>query len=96
MNLLQNAADHTDGDEPVRFGVRAEPSSWRFEVADQGGGVPPGDEQAVFEPFSTGSRKGGMGLGLSIVRGIAQAHGGQCGLANRPGHGAAFWIRIPR
>ena len=99
VNLLQNAADHAKGDETVRFGVRAEPSSWLFEVADDGGGVPPGDEQAVFEPFSTGSSrgvKGGMGLGLSIVRGIAQAHGGQCGVVNRPGQGATFWIRLPR
>jgi signal transduction histidine kinase len=97
VNLLQNAADHAKGDEPVRFGVQAEPSGWLFEVADDGGGLPPGDEQSVFEPFSTGSsRQGGMGLGLSIVRGIAQAHGGQCGVINRPGHGAAFWIRLPR
>jgi signal transduction histidine kinase len=96
VNLLQNAADHAKGDEPVRFGVCAEPSSWRFEVTDDGGGLPPGDEEAVFEPFSTGSVKGGTGLGLSIVRGIAQAHGGQCGVVNRPGHGATFWIRIPR
>jgi signal transduction histidine kinase len=97
VNLLQNAADHAKGDEPVRFGVQAGPSGWLFEVADDGGGLPQGDEGAVFEPFSTGSsRHGGMGLGLSIVKGIAQAHGGRCGVINRPGHGAAFWIRIPR
>jgi signal transduction histidine kinase len=96
VNLLQNAADHTKGDEPVRFSVQAEPSGWLFEVADDGGGLPPSDEESVFEPFSTGSRRGGMGLGLSIVRGIAHGHGGQCGVANRPGHGATFWIRIPR
>jgi signal transduction histidine kinase len=99
VNLLQNAADHAKGDEPVRFGVRAEPSSWLFEVTDYGGGLPPGEEQTVFEPFSTGSSpdgRTGMGLGLSIVRTIARAHGGRCGVVNRPGHGATFWIRIPR
>ena len=76
VNLLQNAASHVKGAQPVRLRVRAGPASWRFEVADQGGGLPPGDEQAVFEPFSTGSAPGGTGLGLSIVRGIARAHGG--------------------
>jgi len=97
VNLLQNVADHAKGDGPVRLGVLGESSSWRFEVSDDGGGLPPGDEQAVFEPFSTGSsRAGGTGLGLSIVRGIARAHGGESGVVNRPGQGATFWIRIPR
>lgn len=97
VNLLQNTADHAKGDEPVCFRVLAEPSSWRFEVADEGGGLPPGDEQAVFEPFSTGSSAGGgTGLGLAIVRKIAKAHGGESGVVNWPGKGATFWIRIPR
>jgi signal transduction histidine kinase len=96
VNLLQNAADHAKGDGPVCLRVQAGPASWRFEVADDGGGLPPGDEQAVFEPFSTGSARGGTGLGLAIVRGIARAHGGQAGADNRPGQGVTFWIRIPR
>jgi signal transduction histidine kinase len=96
LNLLQNAAEHARGDRPVRFRVGAESSSWRFEVADEGGGLPPGDEQVVFEPFSTGSSPtGGTGLGLSIVRGIARAHSGESGVVNRPGRGATFWITIP-
>jgi signal transduction histidine kinase len=96
VNLLQNAADHAQGDGPVCLRVQAGPASWRFEVADDGGGLPPGDEQVVFEPFSTGSSPGGTGLGLSIVRGIARAHGGDAGAVNRPGHGVTFWIRIPQ
>jgi signal transduction histidine kinase len=96
LNLLQNAAEHARGDRPVRLRVGAESSSWRFEVADEGGGLPPGDEQVVFEPFSTGSSPtGGTGLGLSIVRGIARAHSGESGVVNRPGRGATFWITIP-
>jgi signal transduction histidine kinase len=97
LNLLRNAVEHARGERPVFFRVRAEPSSWYFEVADEGGGLEPGDEQIVFEPFRTGlSGNGGTGLGLSIVRGIARAHGGQADVINRPGRGAAFWIRIPR
>jgi signal transduction histidine kinase len=96
VNLLQNAADHAKGDGPVCLRVQAGPASWCFEVADDGGGLPPGDEQVVFEPFSTGSSRGGTGLGLAIVRAIARAHGGEAGADNRPGHGVTFWIRIPR
>jgi two-component system OmpR family sensor kinase len=96
VNLLQNAADHAKVDGPVCLRAQAGPASWRFEVADDGGGLPPGDEQVVFEPFSTGSSRGGTGLGLAIVRGIARAHGGEAGAVNRPGQGVTFWIRIPR
>src|SRR5437667_11213688 len=96
VNLLQNAADHAKGAGPVCLRVQAGPASWRFEVADDGGGLPPGDEQVVFEPFRRVGARGGTGLGLSIVRGIARAHGGEAGAVNRPGHGVTFWIRIPR
>jgi signal transduction histidine kinase len=96
VNLLQNAADHAKGDGLVCLRVQAGPASWRFEVADDGGGLPPGDEQVVFEPFSTGSSRGGTGLGLSIVQKIARAHGGEAGAVNRPGLGVTFWVRIPR
>jgi signal transduction histidine kinase len=96
LNLLQNAAEHAQGDSPVRLrGVPAS-SRWRFEVADEGGGLAPGEDQFVFEPFRTGSSpRAGTGLGLSIVAGIARAHGGDSGVVNRPGHGATFWIGIP-
>jgi two-component system, OmpR family, sensor kinase len=97
LNLVQNAAEHSAGDRPVHLRATAMPSCWSFEVADEGSGLPPGDEEIVFEPFTTGSSgSGGTGLGLAIVRGIARAHGGDAGVSNRPGLGATFWIRIPR
>jgi signal transduction histidine kinase len=107
LNLVRNAAEHARGDGPVHLRATAGPSSWLFEVADEGGGLAPGDEEIVFEPFVTGSSPtgssttgssttGGTGLGLAIVRGIANAHGGESGVMNRPGRGATFWIRIPR
>jgi signal transduction histidine kinase len=97
LNLLQNAAVHSQGDGPVQLRVRAETSNWLFEVADNGVGLPAGEEKFIFEPFRIGSSSTGRtGLGLSIVRGIARAHRGECGVVNRPGRGATFWIRIPR
>ena len=97
MNLVRNAAQHAGGDGPVHLRATAEQTSLLFEVADCGGGVPPGQEEKLFEPFITGSSSsGGTGLGLAIVRGIARAHGGEAGVENRPGRGATFWIRIPR
>jgi signal transduction histidine kinase len=97
LNLLQNAAEHALGYGPVHLRVWAQHDSWRFEVADEGGGLPRDEEQFVFEPFRTASRlTGRTGLGLSIVREIAKAHDGDCGVVNRPGRGATFWIRLPR
>jgi signal transduction histidine kinase len=97
LNLLRNAAEHARGEAPVWLRVHAEARSWRFEVADEGGGLRPGEEHLVFESFRTGSSPAsGTGLGLSIVRGIARAHGGEAGVINRPGRGATFWIRLPR
>jgi signal transduction histidine kinase len=97
LNLVRNAAEHAAGDGPVHLRATAEQTSMLFEVADCGGGVPPGQEEKLFEPFTTGSSgSGGTGLGLAIVRGIARAHGGEAGVGNRPGLGATFWIRIPQ
>lgn len=96
LNLLMNAAEHAQVHTPVRLRVKPDSSSWRFEVADEGGGLAPGDEQVVFEPFRTGSSpKAGTGLGLSIVAAVARAHCGDSGVVNRPGLGATFWISIP-
>jgi signal transduction histidine kinase len=96
LNLLRNAAEHAGEDSLVRFRVELESAGCRFEVADEGGGLAPGEEQVVFEPCKTGSSlKAGTGLGLSIVQAIARAHGGDSGVVSRPGQGATFWIRIP-
>jgi signal transduction histidine kinase len=96
LNLLLNVAKHGRSGAPVWFRVRPESLGIRFEVADEEGGLAPGDEEVVFEPFRTGSSPSpGTGLGLSIVQAVARAHGGDCGVDNRPGQGATFWIWIP-
>jgi len=95
INLLKNARDHTPAGTPVRLRVVPHADGWLFEVTDEGGGLPPGEEQRVFEPFHAGDRSAGSGLGLAIVSGIARAHGGAAGVENRPGAGATFWVRVP-
>jgi signal transduction histidine kinase len=69
----------------------------RFEVADAGPGIPPEHQVGLFEKFFRvpGSPEGGSGLGLFIARGIVQAHGGEIGVASRPGEGAVFWFTVP-
>ncbi len=96
LSLLQNAAEH--GDRSTRVVLRAidEEDGWRFEVADEGGGVPAGHEDAVFEPFYRATpSSAGSGLGLALVRTVAGAHGGSAGIVNRPGRGVTFWVRVP-
>ena len=70
----------------------------RIEVEDNGPGLRPGAETAVFEPFrrATSGRQPGLGIGLATVKRIADAHHGQVGVINRPGAGATFWIELPR
>jgi signal transduction histidine kinase len=96
VNLLHNAAVHTPEGTPVELSLAAGRRDWRFEVADAGPGVAPGDEDRVFEQFERGPNSPGSGLGLSVVRSIARAHGGEAGVVNRPGKGATFWLTIPR
>lgn len=95
LNLLRNAAIHGSPDGPIELAVFEEPNWWRLEVTDRGGGLPVGQEESLFLPFRTGpSPAPGSGLGLSIVRAIAEAHGGSAGVENRPGLGASFWVRV--
>ena len=96
LQMLDNAAIHGSRPAPVELRAVQAGRDWRFEVADEGGGVPAGHEEAVFEPFyRAGAGPGGPGLGLALVRSVAEAHGGSTGIHNRPGVGATFWLRVP-
>lgn len=97
-NLLLNAAAHTPPDTPVE--VRAQPvdGSLILAVADRGPGIPPEVLPRIFDKFFrvTGAPAGGSGLGLTIVKGIVEAHGGSVTAENRPGGGAIFTLRLPQ
>jgi two-component system OmpR family sensor kinase len=99
-NLLRNALVHTPGGTPVEVTLSADDGDARIEVRDHGPGLPPGDSEALFERFwrAEGGRergKGGAGLGLAIVAGIVDAHGGRVHAANVPGGGASFVVELP-
>ncbi|PWB80603.1 MAG: two-component system sensor histidine kinase KdbD, partial [Candidatus Methylomirabilota bacterium] len=97
INLLDNAIKHAPDDSPLEITAWAAPEAVTVEVADRGPGLPPGDEERVFEKFyrGPGLRSRGAGLGLAICRGIVEAHGGRMWAENRPGGGVAFRFAIP-
>lgn len=104
LNVLLNALDaSTAGQEVVvRFSDSADhgarSTAERFEVIevlDHGPGLPTNPEIDIFEPFVSTKKETGLGLGLSISRQIAEAHGGSLVAANRPEGGAVFRLRLP-
>lgn len=74
-------------------------TQWRISVEDRGPGVPEDQRERIFEPFyrlpGASEREGGVGLGLSLVKTIAQRHGGQVHCEARPGGGARFVVCLP-
>jgi len=97
LNLLENAVKYTPPESPLEIRVCARPAGVEIIVADRGPGIPPGEEQRIFDKFYRigGSRGGGVGLGLAICKGIVMAHGGQIFVSNRAGGGAEFHILLP-
>jgi len=92
-NLLDNASKHGGGVDTLR--VRRENGHVAFEVEDHGEGFVAGEEGRVFEPFYRRSEHGSLGLGLSLVKRIAEAHGGRAYAANRDGGGARVGVELP-
>ncbi len=97
VNIIDNALKYTPPEGPIDISAVRDGEDVAVSVADRGPGIEAGQEERVFEKFLRGSHPGvgGVGLGLSICRGIVAAHGGVISAANRPGGGAVFTIRIP-
>ncbi len=95
VNLLLNAVQHSPEQGNVYLIGSASLAGWvSIRVEDEGPGIPEEERARIFEPFFT-KRKDGTGLGLSLARQIALAHGGEIVPENRPGGGASFEIRLP-
>ncbi|HYK12163.1 MAG TPA: sensor histidine kinase KdpD [Gemmatimonadales bacterium] len=98
VNLIENAVKYTPLGSPIDVSAASDGNLVRVSVADRGPGIPPGEEERVFEKFyrSAGAPPGGgVGLGLTICRGIVTAHGGHIWAENRPGGGAVFQFTLP-
>ena len=98
LNLIENALVHTPADAHVRVWVSADGSGASLGVEDDGPGILPELRERVFERFARGGGDTtpaihGSGLGLSIVRSVAEAHGGRVELEGPPG--ASFRVRFP-
>jgi two-component system sensor histidine kinase KdpD len=97
INLVENAVKYATTGTMIDLSASAGDRDVIVEVADRGPGIPVGDESRIFDKFYRGSfaREGGVGLGLTICRGIVEAHGGRIWAENRSGGGALFRFSIP-
>ena len=84
---------------PIETVMAGLPNLEQTRSDDRGPGVPPDQRERIFEPFyrmpGASERDGGVGLGLALVRSIAERHGGRVDCDNRAGGGARFTLRLP-
>ncbi|WP_406448449.1 PAS domain-containing sensor histidine kinase [Streptomyces sp. NBC_00876] len=97
-NLLENAVRHGEGTVTIEVAPAPAKSDERgaaVTVSDEGPGIPEESMSRVFTRFWRGSKRGGTGLGLYIVKGIVEAHGGTITVGRGPGGGAEFRFILP-
>ncbi|HLZ31278.1 MAG TPA: HAMP domain-containing sensor histidine kinase [Chloroflexota bacterium] len=100
INLILNASKFGVANTPIDVTVTARDGAVRVSVADRGPGVSTDQIDRLFQPYyrapaTADTVKDGVGLGLSIVKSIVEAHGGEVGIESRRGGGARFWFSIP-
>lgn len=100
VNLLVNAIKFSREGDTVTLRTRPDGNFVRLEVNDLGPGVPPEQATHIFELFGQGpgeehGARGGLGIGLHLVKRLTELHGGHVGVLSRSGAGSTFWIRLP-
>jgi signal transduction histidine kinase len=98
-NLLNNAARYTDAGGTIVIGATVAEGDPVIYVRDNGQGIAPTDLERVFDRFvQVGhAHHGGLGIGLALVKGLAELHGGSVEARSQgPGTGAEFRVRLPR
>jgi two-component system, OmpR family, sensor histidine kinase KdpD len=98
LNLLANASKFAAPGTSIESILTRSDDAAHVVIQDRGPGLPPGDTARLFEAFyqgPNGAPRGGVGLGLGIVRALVQAHGGRVGAATRRGGGARVWFELP-
>ena len=100
-NLLDNAVAYSPEATRVGVGVRVVDDIVEIAVVDSGIGIPPDEQDRIFERFyrvdqARSRDTGGTGLGLSIVKHVAADHGGEVTVWSQPGRGSTFTLRLPR
>jgi signal transduction histidine kinase len=96
-NLVGNAVRYAAGGGLIDIGGEHEGGAVRYFVRDHGPGVPPGERERIFEPFSRGAAgrvMPGTGIGLATVRKIAVHFGGRAWVEETPGGGSTFWVEL--
>ena len=98
INLLTNAVRHSPVDDVIQVELRCDDSTLRFDVVDNGEGIAPEAQAAIFEAFERAGRETerGTGLGLALSRKLAKLLGGDLRVQSTLGHGARFTLQIPR
>jgi len=96
-NLIGNALKFTEPGGSVEVSVQSTADAVLYRVTDTGVGIAPAALAHVFDPFWQAGKKarGSLGLGLTIVRGIVEAHGGRIWAESQPGAGSSFCFTIP-